>query len=69
VALNAANEVAVEAFLTNKLPYTRIPSVIEGVLEEMRSMQGAAISGIDDVLNLDLEARRRAQQIVLLHSH
>ncbi len=68
VALNAANEIAVEAFLTNKLPYTRIPSVIEGVLEEMRAAQGAAISGIDDVLSLDLEARRRAQQIVLLHS-
>jgi 1-deoxy-D-xylulose 5-phosphate reductoisomerase len=42
--------------------------VIEGVLEEMRAAQGAAISGIDDVLSLDLEARRRAQQIVLLHS-
>ena len=68
VALNAANEIAVEAFLTNKLPYTRIPSVIEGVLEEMGAAQGTAISGIDDVLSLDLEARRRAQQIVLLHS-
>lgn len=69
VALNAANEIAVEAFLTNKLSYTRIPSVIEGVLEQMRFAQGAAINGIDDVLNLDLEARRRAQQLVFSHSH
>jgi 1-deoxy-D-xylulose-5-phosphate reductoisomerase len=69
VALNAANEIAVEAFLTNKLSYTRIPSVIEGVLEQMRSAQGATINGIDDVLNLDLEARRRAQQLVFSHSH
>ncbi|MCX7221611.1 MAG: 1-deoxy-D-xylulose-5-phosphate reductoisomerase, partial [Burkholderiales bacterium] len=52
VALNAANEIAVEAFLTNKLSYTRIPSVIEGVLEQMRAAQGATINGIDDVLNL-----------------
>jgi 1-deoxy-D-xylulose-5-phosphate reductoisomerase len=69
VALNAANEIAVEAFLSNKLAYTRIPSVIEGVLEQMRSVEGGAISSIDEVLDLDLEARRRAQQVVFLHSH
>ena len=69
VALNAANEIAVEAFLSNKLAYTRIPSVIEGVLDQMRSVECGAISSIDEVLDLDLEARRRAQQVVFLHSH
>ena len=34
-ALNAANEVAVHAFLNGRLKFTGIPAVIEGVLEEL----------------------------------
>jgi 1-deoxy-D-xylulose-5-phosphate reductoisomerase len=64
IALNAANEIAVEAFLSNKLTYTRIPAVIEGVLAQMCLSKDVAISTIDDVIILDLEARRHAHQIV-----
>jgi 1-deoxy-D-xylulose-5-phosphate reductoisomerase len=69
IALNAANEIAVDAFLSHKLSYTRIPSVIEGVIDQMHAVQGVAIGDIDQVLEFDLEARRLAQQIVFQHSH
>ena len=69
IALNAANEIAVEAFLSHKLTYTRIPSVIEGVLTQMRLSKNVTISAIGDVIDLDLEARRYAQQIVSSYTH
>ncbi len=69
IALNAANEIAVEAFLSHKLTYTRIPSVIEGVLSKLQHSQAVALSSIDDVIDLDLEARRHAHQIVSSYPH
>jgi 1-deoxy-D-xylulose-5-phosphate reductoisomerase len=57
-ALNAADEVAVAAFLERRLPFTGIPTVIERVLERMPR---AELGGIDDVLAADQEARRLAQ--------
>jgi 1-deoxy-D-xylulose-5-phosphate reductoisomerase len=60
-ALNAADEIAVAAFLDKKLPFLAIGKVIERVLEKMpRSKMGS----IDDVLAADAEARRLARQIV-----
>ncbi len=56
-ALNAADEVAVAAFLEKRLPFLGIPAVIERVLEQMPR---AAMRGIDDVLAADAEARRLA---------
>jgi 1-deoxy-D-xylulose-5-phosphate reductoisomerase len=53
--LNAANEVAVEAFLGGRLRYTNIPQVIEGALE------GAASLGVGNLESV-LEADRRARQ-------
>ena len=57
-ALNAADEIAVAAFLDHKLPFPGIPVVIESVLE---SMPRTAFSSIDDVLSADAEARRLAR--------
>jgi 1-deoxy-D-xylulose-5-phosphate reductoisomerase len=57
-ALNAADEIAVAAFLDHKLPFPGIPAVIESVLE---SMPRTAFSSIDDVLSADAEARRLAR--------
>ncbi len=60
-ALNAADEIAVAAFLDKKLPFLEIGKVIERVLEKMpRSRMGS----IDDVLAADAEARRLARQMV-----
>jgi 1-deoxy-D-xylulose-5-phosphate reductoisomerase len=57
-ALNAADEVAVAAFLEGKLKFTGIAQVIETVLEKMPRH---AVKSIDDVLAADSEARRLAQ--------
>lgn len=60
-ALNAADEVAVSAFLDRRLPFSRIPRVIENV---MRRASGAGLNSLDDVLECDREARRWASEIV-----
>jgi len=57
-ALNAADEIAVAAFLAGKLPFPGIAAVIERVLERMPR---AAFDKIEDVLLADAEARRLAQ--------
>jgi 1-deoxy-D-xylulose-5-phosphate reductoisomerase len=58
-ALNAADEVAVAAFLEGSLPFLGIPAVIEQVLERMPS---SPLRSIDDVLMADAEARRLARE-------
>src|SRR5271170_5577468 len=60
-ALNAADEIAVAAFLAGKLPFPGIAAVIERVLERMPR---ATMSKIEDVLEADLEARRLAREEV-----
>ncbi|MBB1592738.1 1-deoxy-D-xylulose-5-phosphate reductoisomerase [Achromobacter sp. UMC46] len=57
VALNAANEVAVEAFLGGRLSYTWIPRVIEASLEWQARQASVTLGSLDDVLALDSEAR------------
>jgi 1-deoxy-D-xylulose-5-phosphate reductoisomerase len=61
-ALNAADEVAVEAFLARRLRFSDIPRVIERVLEQTTRAQ--SFSSLDDVLDCDREARRRALELV-----
>jgi 1-deoxy-D-xylulose-5-phosphate reductoisomerase len=60
-ALNAADEVAVAAFLEGRLSFTGIAEVIESVLEDMPRRE---MRTIDDVLAADLEARRLADEKV-----
>ena len=52
--LNAANEVAVTAFLERRLNFPDIPAVIECVLSKAA---GGEIHSLDDVLQADAEAR------------
>jgi 1-deoxy-D-xylulose-5-phosphate reductoisomerase len=59
--LNAANEVAVEAFLQRSLNFLAIPAVIEAVLAKMT---GGPIRSLEDVLAADAEARRLARELV-----
>jgi 1-deoxy-D-xylulose-5-phosphate reductoisomerase len=56
--LNAADEIAVAAFLEERIPFTAIPAVIERVLEEMPA---ASVSHFDDLFAADAEARERSQ--------
>ncbi len=59
---NAANEIAVEAFIHASLPYLRIPNVIEETLESAKTFEPTSL---EDVLDADLEARRIANKVVL----
>ncbi|HEX5982922.1 MAG TPA: hypothetical protein VFY69_01825, partial [Solirubrobacterales bacterium] len=56
--LNAADEVAVAAFLAERIPFTAIPAVIERVLEEMPARP---VSHFDDLFAADAEARERSE--------
>ncbi len=59
VVLNAANEVAVEAFLERRLNFPGIAAVIEAVVERA---SGGAICALEDVLAADAEGRVRARE-------
>ena len=54
IALNAANEIAVQHFLDELISFTDIPIVIEAVLEQTSSQEGHTI---DTVLAVDEESR------------
>jgi 1-deoxy-D-xylulose-5-phosphate reductoisomerase len=60
-ALNAADEVAVAAFLDGRLPFSGISHVIEAVLERTPKVKFSAIA---DVLVADADARRLAGEEV-----
>jgi len=60
--LNAANEVAVAAFLDNRIAFLSIPYVIETVLN---TLPVEVVGSLDDVLLADARARNIAQQYVL----
>jgi 1-deoxy-D-xylulose-5-phosphate reductoisomerase len=60
-SLNAANEVAVSAFLEGGLNFARIPTVIETV---MATTSGGEIRDLEDVLAADAEARSRAAGLI-----
>ncbi|MDE0830225.1 MAG: hypothetical protein OSB03_13580, partial [Vicinamibacterales bacterium] len=57
VALNAANEVAVEAFLNEAIPFTSIPIIISAALDNVEARGGAAPTTLDDVRAVDAAAR------------
>lgn len=57
--LNAANEVAVEVFLTGRIPFTAIPVMIEDV---MKSTERQIVSDLEGVLMADSQARTMARE-------
>ncbi|WP_338445742.1 1-deoxy-D-xylulose-5-phosphate reductoisomerase [Pelagerythrobacter marensis] len=59
--LNAANEVAVAAFLAGQIAFTRIAPVVEETLDRYAP---SAPSTLDDVLAVDTEARSRAREVM-----
>jgi len=61
IALNAADEVAVEAFLDRRIPFNGIPRTIEKVLAATPEAHPATIA---DVLSADLEARQKARTLL-----
>jgi len=61
IALNAADEVAVEAFLARRIPFTGIPDTIERVLAATPEAHPATIA---EVLAVDRAARQMAGTLV-----
>jgi 1-deoxy-D-xylulose-5-phosphate reductoisomerase len=59
--LNAANEVAVQAFLDGRLGFPGIPRLVAEVLERHRA---APVGSLDDVIAGDRAARREAEEIL-----
>lgn len=60
-ALNAANEVAVEAFLAGRLPFPGIWRIVESVLESSTRVENPSLQ---ELLAADAEARRTASSLV-----
>jgi 1-deoxy-D-xylulose-5-phosphate reductoisomerase len=65
-ALNAANEIAVHAFLTGRLTFTGIPRVIDGVLERLGTRR---VHSFETLYVTDSEARRVAAELVDTEVH
>ena len=63
--LNAANEIAVAAFLDRKIGFTDIPNIVDKTLD-MADARGCIITAttLDDVLEADAEGRRLAQTLL-----
>jgi 1-deoxy-D-xylulose-5-phosphate reductoisomerase len=61
VALNAADEIAVAAFLEGVIPFNGIPDTIQTVLNETKPGHPESI---EEVLSVDAEARRVATKVI-----
>lgn len=59
--LNAADEIAVEAFLAGRIPFPAIASTVQETLERQASREAATI---EDVLAVDAESRETARQVI-----
>jgi 1-deoxy-D-xylulose-5-phosphate reductoisomerase len=61
--LNAANEVAVEAFLARRIGFLDIPAIVEACLDQAeRQRTSCNTASIDDILAVDADGRRLARE-------
>lgn len=61
VVLNAANEVAVAAFLNHRLAFIRIAEIIESAMQELSQ---ADFSNLEELIQLDQETRHLAEAAI-----
>jgi 1-deoxy-D-xylulose-5-phosphate reductoisomerase len=67
IFLNASNEVAVNAFLENKIKFLDIPDVIEKVIEEIGHSSNKSLEtmgNIEEIVTADNEARIKTLEII-----
>lgn len=62
--LNAANEVAVEAYLAGRIGFLAIASLVEATLEASGGLAGQRRNDVEDVLAIDAEARASARTLL-----
>jgi len=60
VALNAANEVAVEAFLRREIKFLDIPEIVEKIVKNHRKQKAETL---EDIFEIDREARQQARNL------
>lgn len=66
-AMNAANEIAVAAFLDRKIGFLDIAAAVAGTLERMNSLGGLSVAegdAVDNAMMIDASARRIAAEVV-----
>jgi 1-deoxy-D-xylulose-5-phosphate reductoisomerase len=63
--LNAANEIAVEAFVAGRVGFLSIAGIVE---ETLAASDLPPIRSLDDVLACDAQARRAARDLVQRHA-
>ena len=61
VVLNAANEIAVGAFIENKICFNDLPKVIEKVLDKHQKQNNPSL---ENILRADGEARTQAENVI-----
>ncbi len=64
IAMNAANEIAVEAFLLNKIKFLDISEIVFEITEQAFLGKNQAIHSVQDVLDYDQEARLKTLEII-----
>ncbi len=66
VTFNAANEIAVAAFLAGRLSFVQIVQVVERSLQRTA---GRSLASIEEVIDADIRARADARALVAARSH
>ena len=61
IALNAANEVVVAAFLREEIGFMDIPAVVAKVVEDHRA---AKVESIEEIFEIDRESRSRTRKLL-----
>ena len=64
--MNAAEEVAVQAFLDSKIAFTAIPVVVQSTRDQVA---GRTVGSISEVVELDQEARLAARKVIERKEH
>lgn len=64
IALNAANEIAVHAFLNEHIAFLDIAEIVERTIDSVPQQR---VLSIDDVLAIDETARKHAQELINRH--
>ncbi len=63
IALNAANEVAVAAFLAGHIGFMGIPATVAETISSMEDNLPRHLAGLDEIEEIDAEARVRAEAL------
>ncbi|PZR90686.1 MAG: 1-deoxy-D-xylulose-5-phosphate reductoisomerase [Stutzerimonas stutzeri] len=64
VVLNAANEIAVAAFLDRRIAFPAIPALVETVCEQMAGASSSPPSDVTEALAVDQDARNRTRLLL-----